>query len=212
MNLILTAVEGSLADAWETFCGDLPGVSVYRGSILDVECDAAVSPANSFGFMDGGIDAVYAQHFGSELETRVRTLIQERHFGELPVGVADVVETNNDKIPYLIVAPTMRVPMLLKDSVNAYLAIRAAILLIKHGKFGPGPLRGQPLYERIRTVAFPGMGTGVGQLSPAICAHQFRTAFEHFVAEDFKSPATWAEASERHQLLYTDRIRRLQQT
>lgn len=55
MQIILAAVEPELADAWEQFCGDLPGVSIHRGSILDVECDAVVSPANSFGFMDGGL-------------------------------------------------------------------------------------------------------------------------------------------------------------
>jgi hypothetical protein len=58
VKLILTAAEESLAEAWATFCGDLDFVSVHHGSILDVECDAVVSPANSFGFMDGGVDAL----------------------------------------------------------------------------------------------------------------------------------------------------------
>ena len=49
MKLILTAVEQQLADAWRKFCGDLDFVAVHHGSILDVECDAVVSPANSFG-------------------------------------------------------------------------------------------------------------------------------------------------------------------
>ena len=56
MNIVLTSVEDALADAWERFCGDLPFVSVHRGSIFDLSCDAVVSPANSYGFMDGGID------------------------------------------------------------------------------------------------------------------------------------------------------------
>lgn len=32
---------------------------MHEGSILDVEGDALVSPVNSFGFMDGGIDRAY---------------------------------------------------------------------------------------------------------------------------------------------------------
>jgi hypothetical protein len=36
MNIILTSLEAPLADAWERFCGDLPDVTVHRGSILDV--------------------------------------------------------------------------------------------------------------------------------------------------------------------------------
>ena len=52
MKFVLTAVEEALARAWEQFCRDVTSVRVHRGSILDVDCDAVVSPANSFGFMD----------------------------------------------------------------------------------------------------------------------------------------------------------------
>lgn len=72
MQIILSAVEPGLAAAWETFCGDLPGVSIHRGSILDLRCDAVVSSANSFGFMDGGIDALYTQRFGGQVQKRRR--------------------------------------------------------------------------------------------------------------------------------------------
>jgi hypothetical protein len=59
MQIILSAVDDDLANAWQRFCGDVDSVRIHHGSILDLECDAVVSPANSFGFMDGGIDAVY---------------------------------------------------------------------------------------------------------------------------------------------------------
>jgi len=111
MKIVLAAVEESLANAWERFCGDVDGVSVHRGSILDVDCDAVVSPANSFGFMDGGIDALYLDYFGPDIQTRVRRQIYDRHHGELVVGTAAIVETGDARIPYLIAAPTMRVPM-----------------------------------------------------------------------------------------------------
>ena len=62
MKLILSATEASLANAWEKFCGELDFVKIHGGSILDVDCDAVVSPANSFGFMDGGIDALYMDY------------------------------------------------------------------------------------------------------------------------------------------------------
>ncbi len=64
MKLILTAVEKSLAEAWRKFFSELDFVTVPHGSILDARCDAVVSPANSFGFMDGGIDAIYLSFFG----------------------------------------------------------------------------------------------------------------------------------------------------
>ena len=122
MKVILSAVDDGLATAWRRFCGDLDFVEFHYGSILDLCCDAVVSPANSFGFMDGGIDATYRTHFGPEIQERVQRVIVERHHGELLVGAADLVETGHNTIPYMIVAPTMRVPMVLTDTVNAYLA------------------------------------------------------------------------------------------
>jgi len=210
MNLIMTAVEKSLAEAWRKFCGDLDFVTVHQGSILDVECDAVVSPANSFGFMDGGIDAVYLSHFGYDIQTRVRRQIFEHHHGELVVGNADVVETGNESIPFLIAAPTMRVPMILHDTVNPYLAARAIFTLVKHKTFLSGSHEGAPIAEHIKTVALPGLGTGVGRVGFNTCAHQVRKAIDDVLLEEYTMPQSWAEASERHQLLYTDKLKRLQ--
>lgn len=210
MKLILTAIEKPLADAWRKFCGDLDFVEIHQGSILDAECDAVVSPANSFGFMDGGIDALYMRHFGYDIQTRVRRQIFEHHHGELVVGNADVVETDDEKIPFLIVAPTMRVPMVLQDTVNPYLAARAAFTLVKHKHFLSGSYKGKLVAEHIKAVALPGLGTGVGRVGFNTCAHQVRQAIEDILLENYTMPQSWAEASERHQLLYTDKLKRLQ--
>jgi len=210
MKLILTAIEKSLADAWQKFCGDLDFVTVHQGSILDAECDVVVSPANSFGFMDGGIDAVYLRHFGYEIQTRVRRQIYEHHHGELIIGHADVVETSNESIPFLIVAPTMRVPMILQDTVNPYLAARAIFTLVKHKTFLSGSLKGEPISEHIRAIALPGLGTGVGRVGFNTCANQVRKAIDDILLENYTMPQSWAEASERHQLLYTEKLKRLQ--
>ena len=210
MQLILTALDESLATAWQRFCGDLDFVETCHGSILDVRCDAVVSPANSFGFMDGGVDAAYLRYFGREIQDRVRSRIVEKYHGELPVGTADVVETGDRRIPFLIVAPTMRVPMVLHDSVNSYLAARAVLLLVKHGAFSAGSEAGQPVAGKIERIAFPGLGTGVGRVGPNTCARQVRAAIEDVLLDRFVPPRTWAEASEQHQLLYTDVPQRLQ--
>src|SRR5437660_890630 len=53
VRLVLAAIEPPLADAFERFCGDLDFVTVHRGSIVELHVDAVVSPANSYGFMDG---------------------------------------------------------------------------------------------------------------------------------------------------------------
>jgi O-acetyl-ADP-ribose deacetylase (regulator of RNase III) len=186
-------------------------IEIHQGSIFDVEADALVSPANSFGFMDGGIDAAYTDVFGTDLQLRLRRAILERHQGELLVGAAEIVETQHEKHPFLIAAPTMRVPMVLDPAtVNPFLATRAALLLVKHGIFQSGQLAGARVADHLRTIAFPGMGTGVGRVSAEICAHQMLKAVLAIRDGMPRLPTSWAEASEDHQRLYTDKPRRLQ--
>ena len=202
MNIILTSVEDALADAWEQFCGDLPFVSVYRGSIFDLSCDAVVSPANSYGFMDGGIDLLYSEVFGWQVQERLQELIQEKHHGELLVGAAEIVETGGLALPFLIAAPTMRVPMILQHSVNPYLAARAVLLLVKHGVFTHGPNTAKPIADFVGSVAFPGLGTGVGRIGPNTCARQVRAAIDAVLLDQEPFPASWVEAQKRHRGLY----------
>ena len=209
-NIILTAVDSELAEAWRGIAADLDGVQVHEGSIFDVDCDAVVSPANSFGFMGGGIDALYLDHFGLELEARVQEAIRDHHQGELVVGSALVVETGSKRPRFLIAAPTMRVPMVLDDSVNPYLAARAALLLIVKGSLAPILRDGSSTNPPIQSVAFPGMGTGVGRMPAEVCARQVREAILEVRGLGGGFPATWVEARARHQELYTDQIRDLQ--
>src|SRR5919204_5243010 len=99
MQIVLCDVNPDMVQAWTRFCGDVDFVSVRQGSILDVTCDAVVSPANSFGFMDGGVDAVYTAYFGPPIQTRVQRHILDYHAGEMLVGTADIVETGDAAIP-----------------------------------------------------------------------------------------------------------------
>lgn len=210
MKIILCSIDEPLAQAWQTYCGELKGVEVHRGNILNLKVDAVVSPANSFGFMDGGIDMVYSQHFGWGVQQQLQNQIKDLHHGELIVGSADIVETDHSSISYLIAAPTMRVPMVLSETVNPYLAARAALLLIKHGRFPSGALVGERISDGVKSVAFPGLGTGVGRVEPEKCALQVRTAIKEVVFDEYEFPSSWADAQMRHQQLYTDKFRDLQ--
>ena len=210
MKIILSGIETAITDAYERFCGDLEIVEIYKGSILKVSCDAVVSPANSYGFMDGGIDMLYSRYFGWKVQERLQRKIQTKHYGELLVGQAEIVETDNQHIPFLIATPTMRVPMTLGNTVNVYLATRAVFLLIKHGVFDSGVFAGDPISNVVQSVAFPGLGTGVGSVGPNTCAKQMRSAIDDFVLDKYSFPFSWADAQERHQKLYRDFIRDLQ--
>jgi O-acetyl-ADP-ribose deacetylase (regulator of RNase III) len=211
LKIILTSRETDLTAAWRKHCGELEMVAIHEGSILDVACDAVVSPANSFGFMDGGIDALYSERFGWHVQDRLRHEILNRHHGELVIGSAEIVETDHLRMRYLIAAPTMRVPMALgSETVNPYLATRAVLLLVKNGTFPRGEHAGKRISERVESIAFPGMGTGVGRVPFDVCARQVRAAIDDVILDKFQFPQSWAEASENHQRLYSDRLRRLQ--
>ena len=206
MELILVDLNTDLVKAWRKFLDSYGYVRIVQGSIFEVDCDALVSPANSYGFMDGGLDLAISRFFGWGVQERLQQQIQEKHHGELLVGTAEAVPTNHPGISYVVSAPTMRVPMILTESVNVYLAMRAVLLLIKFGKFGDG----EKIADKVRKIAIPGMGTGVGRISPEICAWQMKTAIDEVLEGGPRFPATWHEAQTRHQLLYTREARDLQ--
>ena len=169
LNIFLRDINADVVAAWrETFAG-VEGVDVSQGDIFGLTADAIVSPANSFGYMDGGIDGVYSMHFGWELSQRLREVLRTEWDGELPVGCAVIVETNDPRIPYLVSAPTMRVPMNVSNTVNAYLAFRAALVAVRdHNRRHPGS---------IRSLLCPGLATFYGCMDPRRSARQMLLAY-----------------------------------
>jgi hypothetical protein len=117
----LRDIDADVVRAWEKYFKGIANVRISHGDIFERPADAIVSPANSFGYMDGGIDLVYLRRFGWELQTRLQAHLRDEHDGELPVGQATIVETFDTAIPYLVSAPTMRVPMTVSNTINAYL-------------------------------------------------------------------------------------------
>ena len=194
MNIVLADVDGGLIEAWNSIAGDNPHVSTYQGSIFEVECDALVSPANSFGFMDGSLDFAISEFFGWHVQDRLQEAIKSKHSGELLVGQVEIVPTDHASIPYVISAPTMRVPLDIRGTANPYLAIRGVLLAVKNGVFKDGT----PVKDRIKTIAFPGMGTGVGQVSPNVFAKQMKQAVEDVIEEKFEFPQTIWNAEKSH--------------
>lgn len=155
--------------AWQQHFARLPDVQVSQGDIFDLCADAIISPANSFGFMDGGIDLAYTQRFGWHLQERLQDELRRHHIGELPVGQALVLETYDEGIPYLICAPTMRVPSLVTETVNAYLAFRAALLAVRaFQRQHPGA---------ITSVLSPGLCTAIGGMPADRSAQQMAAAY-----------------------------------
>lgn len=157
-----------LIAAWKKVLQTQPWVKIEisSGSIFDnTSADAIISPANSFGFMDGGIDLVYSNYFGWELSKTLQQHIDSYWNGELLVGQAAIIEIPDNKFKYLISAPTMRVPENISNTANAYLAFRAVLQVATHHPY-------------INSILCPGLGTSVGLMPPEICARQIKFAID----------------------------------
>lgn len=187
MKIILAGLAGEILDAWTEFFGREENVSIVEGDITKLKCDAMASPANSFGFMDGGLDYALSERFGWDLEKRLQKQIKELPEGELLVGQAIVLETGDKDVPFLISAPTMRIPtnFNIDTSVNAYLAMKAILIKAKAD-------------DRISSVAIPGLCTGVGRMQPLIAARQMFQAYKEIILEQRMDFATFGEAQKYH--------------
>ena len=132
LKLILVSPEPLLcADFREQFKA-LPNVEVVNGTFEQLpEFDCLVSPANSFGLMDGGMDGAITRFFGDALQKCVQKRIVAEFLGEQPVGTSMIVETDHPKHPYLAHTPTMRIPMPIARTDNVYLAMWAMLVAVQ---------------------------------------------------------------------------------
>ncbi len=187
MHYLLIDKNPQMIAAWNMFFADRNDVKVLLGDITNVSCDAIVSPANSFGFMDGGVDYAISERLGWDLQEKLQKQIKALPEGELLVGTALVMETNDDVIPYLIVAPIMRVPtnFNINTSLNAYLAMKATLIkAINH--------------EKIEYVAISGFCTGVGRMPPETAARQMFFAYKEIVLGEKMDFEGFGDAQKYH--------------
>jgi len=120
-------------------------IVVLTGDITKQEVDAIVNPANSLLIMGGGVAGAIKRVGGKEIE--------DEAVKYAPVSVGEAVATGAGKLmaKYVIHAPTMERPAMRIGNKNVQLSVRGALKCAE----GLG----------IRSLAFPGMGTGVGGLS-----------------------------------------------
>ena len=120
-------------------------IVVLTGDITKQEVDAIVNPANSLLVMGGGVAGAIKRVGGKEIED------EAVEHAPVPVGEAVATAAGRLKAKYVIHAPTMERPAMRISERNVGLSVRGAL------KCAEG--------LEIRSIAFPGMGTGVGGLS-----------------------------------------------
>jgi len=163
-----------LVDAWNDAFSAISHVKPVASDYFQQPADAIVSPANSFGIMDGGLDLEIHNQLGYGVQTRLQAVIVEKYHGKLPVGGAEIIQTGDEKWKYLVAAPTMRVPEPIAFMINAYLAFRAVLLAVSNFNKAVG-------VRRIDTLVCSGLGTGVGRMSPTRCARHLQMAHRSMI-------------------------------
>ena len=117
-------------------------IIVKKGDLTQISCDAIVNPANSFGYMGGGVAGAIKNVGGIEIENEAVAK------APIPVGTAVFTIAGGLPCDYVIHAPTMEKPAMRIGVENVRLATRAALEV------------GVELH--LKSIAIPGMGTGVG--------------------------------------------------
>lgn len=168
MKLRFRDLNAWVTEAVAAAFSDIPAFDVQCADVFDAApADAIVSPANSHGWMDGGIDAVYRYRFGPKIETALQDLIAQLPTKLLAVGEAIIIETGYRDIPFMIAAPTMAVPSNVANTENAYLAFRAVLCSVRHMNF--------------QAVICPGLATLTGRMAPQESACQMRRAWDELM-------------------------------
>ena len=158
---VVAAVKAVFPD-WDNSVADIFSVG---------SADIIISPANVIGRMDGGIDQIYINRFGWQLEARLMRDIRNVYGSHLDIGKAHLITTYDERFPLMISAPTMEWPPGdVSRTENAYLAFRAALICAASEG-------AKALGRDVQTLLVPGMCTLTGRMEPDVFARQLRNAW-----------------------------------
>ena len=120
------------ADLYRAMLGDIPGISVVDGPLLEgCVADAVIAPTNSFGYLDAGMDAAFLRRFGRRLQRSLQERIAWEFDAELPVGEALILATGDLTLPFVVAAPATHLPGTISTEPMVYRSIHAALRAVE---------------------------------------------------------------------------------
>lgn len=146
---------------------------------------AIVSPANSYGLMDGGYDKAITDYFGKNLQSIVQQKILHDFCGEQPVGCSISVDIPNHKNFMLIHTPTMRKPERILDNKIVYHCTRSSII--------------EALINGCDIVVLPAFGGLTGEVSHTSIAYYMERAIAQLITVPYNIP-NWRYVYDSHPL------------
>ena len=127
----------------------------------DIHC--VVSPANSFGIMDGGYDLALRNYYGMQIQERVQQYIIDKYYGEQPVATSFTIPAGKNN-QLLIHTPTMRTPEKIKDKMIIYQCMRSTLIEAKR--------------NNVKSIVLPMFGGLTGGCKAQDIAKMMRLAYD----------------------------------
>lgn len=165
MKIILLDRNIRMCEAWNKYFKGFSDVEVVYDNIeyYDISTvDCLVSPANSYGIMNGGYDLALTRMFGNELQLKVQEYIINNLYGEQPVGSSIIVDIPNTN-KKLIHTPTMRIPSPIVDSEIVYTSMRSTLICA--------------LKNNIQSIIIPAFGGSTGMVKERTIAKEMFKAY-----------------------------------
>ena len=165
-KIILCDTNPHVIENWEKYIKE-PFIEIVKESIFEQDIDTMIAPGNSFAYMDGGLDLFIDKFFKFNAAPKVRKAIYAKSNREiLPVGDTVLIETEDNRVPYLIYAPTMFRPQNIEGTDNVYLTMKGILKCLNEN------------IDILTKIAIPGLGTGAGNLAPGRSAIQMKKALD----------------------------------
>ncbi len=140
-------------------------IEIVNDNIFEVDVQAIVNPANSYGYMGGGLALELRELCGQEVEDEIV------HHAPIPIGHA-VITSGGSQQFQIIHSPTMEQPAGYTDIEIVRQATFAALVCAEEND--------------LESIAFPGMGTGVGGLDKKEAAKAMFEVILNFKVQSVK--------------------------
>lgn len=185
IDIFLISNNIEMCTAWRSAFSSERKVSVESTDFAEFmrrhSVKGVVSPANSFGIMDGGYDAAITEWFGPDLQERVQKVIVEEYLGEQPICSSIAVDIGDKLGTVLIHTPTMRYPGVIRESAVVYHCMRSCLIAAAK--------------RNISSLLVPAFGAATGCVSYSVVAQMMYKAYKQVTAPpraiDWDRAAEW---------------------
>jgi O-acetyl-ADP-ribose deacetylase (regulator of RNase III) len=154
--------------------------------------DCIVSPGNSHGIMDGGMDFAISRNFGNrdEFIKNIQDQLKLKCNCKQMPGSAKILKINSEKCKYLLHLPTMNIPSRITNKEILYWNIYNMLHKVdKHNiKYD----------NDIKVICMSGLGTGCGRVQYNQFIKLFKLAYDHYLLNIELDTITWNIANRQY--------------